>query len=106
MKLMLTTQYRENYGAGDWDGTGACPQYWKNKGGVDYFYTLPNGYPGMEALKALVDELALKVERRNDYVEEYLAYWSVEADDYLTPFEQDQLEYDGEITYRPTEVIL
>ena len=33
---LITTQYRENYGAHDWDGTGTCPQYWKNKGGYDY----------------------------------------------------------------------
>ena len=33
---LITTQYRENYGAHDWDGTGECPQYWKNKGGYDY----------------------------------------------------------------------
>ena len=33
---LITTQYREKYGAHDWDGTGECPQYWKNKGGVDY----------------------------------------------------------------------
>ncbi len=26
-------QYKENYGAHDWDGLGLCPQYWKNKGG-------------------------------------------------------------------------
>ena len=106
MKLMLTTQYRENYGAWDWDGKGACPQYWKNKGGVDYFYTLPDTFNSVEALKTLVDTLALKVEKRNDYVEEYLVDWSVERDDYLTPFEQDQLEYDGVIKYPARDITL
>ena len=33
---IVTTQFRENYGAHDWDGTGECPQYWKNKGGDTY----------------------------------------------------------------------
>lgn len=33
MAKIVTTQYRENYGAHDWDGTGECPQYWKNKFG-------------------------------------------------------------------------
>ena len=33
---IVHTQYRENYGAHDWDGTGECPQYWKNKGGNTY----------------------------------------------------------------------
>jgi hypothetical protein len=36
MKLLITTQVRENYGAHDWDGVGECPQYWKSKGGNDY----------------------------------------------------------------------
>jgi hypothetical protein len=33
MKVIIYTQYRENYGFHDWDGEGECPQYWKNKGG-------------------------------------------------------------------------
>lgn len=36
MKMLFTTQYFENYGAHDWDGTGECPQYWKPKGGSHY----------------------------------------------------------------------
>ena len=43
MKLCITTQYRENYGAHDWDGTGQCDQYWKNKGGEEYFVSLEGG---------------------------------------------------------------
>jgi len=34
MLLVITTQLQENYGAHDWDGQGACPQYWKFKGGL------------------------------------------------------------------------
>lgn len=34
--IIIHTQYRENYGSHDWDGTGECPQYWKNKGGETY----------------------------------------------------------------------
>jgi hypothetical protein len=36
MKIIITTQDRENYGAHTWNGEGQCPQHWKNKGGVDY----------------------------------------------------------------------
>ena len=36
MKLVIVTQYQENYGAHSWDGVGDCPQYWKNKGGETY----------------------------------------------------------------------
>ena len=105
MKLMLTTQYRENYGAHSWDGTGECPQYWKSKGGIDYFFPLPV-FPGIEELKTLVDTLAAKVDRSDDYVQEYLIDWSIESDDYLTPFEKDQLEYEGVVRYSPREITL
>jgi len=40
MKLVIHTQYRENYGSHDWDGKGECPQYWKFKGGSTY--VVPN----------------------------------------------------------------
>ena len=36
MKLVIHTQFKENYGAYDWDGKGECPQYWKFKGGSTY----------------------------------------------------------------------
>lgn len=35
--VVIATQYRENYGAHDWDGRGECPQHWKSKGGDTYF---------------------------------------------------------------------
>lgn len=35
--VVISTQYRENYGAHDWDGRGECPQHWKSKGGDTYF---------------------------------------------------------------------
>ena len=38
MKYVIQTQYRENYGAHDWDGEGKCPQYWKFKGGDTYIF--------------------------------------------------------------------
>ena len=38
MKIVLTTQIMENYGAHSWDGEGRCPQYWKAKGGEVYVF--------------------------------------------------------------------
>ena len=55
MKLMITTQIQENYGAHDWDGTGACPQYWKFKGGNDYSYSLGAYLRNPEVLAELVE---------------------------------------------------
>ena len=40
MKLVIQTQYAENYGAHSWNGEGECPQFWKNKGGSTY--VVPN----------------------------------------------------------------
>tara|TARA_A100001011_G_scaffold306240_2_gene321144 strand:- start:522 stop:1022 length:501 start_codon:yes stop_codon:yes gene_type:complete len=39
MQIVVHTQFSENYGAHDWDGTGECPQYWKQKGGSTYVVT-------------------------------------------------------------------
>ncbi len=40
-------QYSENYGAHDWNGEGACPQYWKAKGSAT---TLVTANVGLEEL--------------------------------------------------------
>jgi len=106
MKLMITTQIQENYGAHDWDGAGECPQYWKFKGGNDYSYSLGSHLRNPEALAELVQALRGQIECDNEGFREYIIGWSVEADDYLTDFEQSQLEYDGEIKYRTTELKL
>jgi hypothetical protein len=106
MKLMITTQIQENYGAHDWDGIGACPQYWKFKGGNDYSYALGSFVRNTEALAELVQALRDQIECDNEGFREYILGWSVESDDYLTDFEQSQLEYDGEIKYRTTELKL
>ena len=41
--IFATGQYRENYGAHDWNGEGACPQYWKSKGGASVLVTADVG---------------------------------------------------------------
>jgi hypothetical protein len=99
MKLMITTQLQENYGAHDWDGEGACPQYWKFKGGQDYSYDLGPAGRSEEAVTELVMALRPQIEEDNDYYRNHIIGWSVEADDYLTEFEQSQLDYEGSITY-------
>ena len=91
--LVIRTQYMENYGAHDWDGTGECPQYWKMKGGSEYKITnVPLNIDYQEVVSMA------NVERDNEYCREYILDWSMEADDYLSWFEKSQLEYDGEIT--------
>ena len=93
MMLVIRTQFMENYGAHDWDGTGECPQYWKMKGGSEYKITnVPLNIDYQEVVSMA------NVERDNEYCREYILDWSMEADDYLSWFEKSQLEYDGKIT--------
>ena len=92
MMLVIRTQYMENYGAHDWDGTGECPQYWKMKGGSEYKITnVPLNIDYQEVVSMA------NVETDNEYCREYVLDWSIESDDYLSWFEKSQLEYDGVI---------
>ena len=90
MMLVIRTQFMENYGAHDWDGTGECPQYWKMKGGSEYKITnVPLNIDYQEVVSMA------NVETDNIGCREYILDWSMEADDYLSWFEKSQLEYDG-----------
>ena len=106
MQLLITTQIQENYGAHDWDGTGACPQYWKFKGGNDYKYDLGSVMRNAEVLAEIVEHFRPQIEENNDYYRNDIIGWEVVADDYLTDFEQSQLEYEGSITYPATRLTL
>ena len=99
MKLYVQTQYFENYGAHDWSGEGACPQYWKPKGGEDYFYQLGDQTPPDDQLDELVQALRDRFEYSNDHARNYMVGYSVVADDFMTDFEKSQLEYEGVVTY-------
>ena len=102
MKLHITTQYMENYGAHDWDGEGECPQRWKFKGGQDYFYPLGNSGRSAEALAELVEYFRKQVEWSDDGSRSYIVGYGIVEDDFLTEFERSQLEYDGVIAYPST----
>jgi hypothetical protein len=92
MKLVIRTQYMENYGAHDWDGKGECPQYWKMKGGSDYMIeNVPLNIDYAEVVSAA------DIEKNNEYCREYILDWSLESDDYMSWFEKSQLEYDGRV---------
>jgi hypothetical protein len=106
MQLLITTQTQENYGAHDWDGEGAVPQYWKFKGGQDYKYDLGAYGRSEEALTELVMALRGQIEEDNDYYRNHIIGWTVVADDYLTDFEKSQLEYEGRIAYPATQLTL
>ena len=100
-KLIISTQYCENY------GTPSDP-YWKMKGGSEYVVEGLDFDADYEWADAKVDQILNKVrdqvEIANGFCEEYILGWSIEPDDYLTDFERAQLEYDGKIEF-PTKVL-
>jgi hypothetical protein len=93
MKLLIQTQVYENYG-----------YRWKAKGGNDYSYALGPAGRGTEALAEIVEYFRPKIECDNEHFREHIISFEVVADDFLTEFEQSQLEYDGRIAY-PTTVL-
>ena len=101
MKLLISTQVYENYGAHDWEGAGPCPQYWKAKGGSDYVVKKFKG----DATTAVMI-LRSQIECDNEHIRETIIDFRVVADDYLTEFERSQLEYDGSIAFSPEELVL
>jgi len=88
MKLVIHTQFKENYGAHDWDGTGECPQYWKFKGGETYVMEIedPNVRPNN------IHEIEDLITYKDEGSEEYVLDWSFVdpgekfCDDWETPW--------------------
>jgi hypothetical protein len=101
-KLLITTQVYENYGAHDWDGKNECPQYWKAKGGSDY---VVKKFKDFNKVTETVMALRSQIESDNDHFRETIINFEVVADDYLTEFEKDQLEYEGSIRYPAKELV-
>ncbi len=94
-KLLISTQYHENYGSAD-------EPYWKAKGGSDYVVKKFKG--GMADATLAIMALRDQIESDNDFVREYIIDFRIVADDYLTEFEKSQLEYEGKITYPAKEL--
>ena len=101
-KLLITTQVYENYA---WRedgslGTGA-DAYWKAKGGSDYVI---RGVDECDMVDIIVDRVRGQIEQNNDAFREHIINFEVVADNYLTEFEQDQLEYMGKIRFPVQEL--
>jgi hypothetical protein len=102
MKLLISTQYMENYGAHTWDGTGECPQYWKAKGGNDY--AVSNYTGGESGISETLDRVRGKIESDDNYCREWIIAAEIVEDGYLTEYERSQIDYEGRIVY-PTQVL-
>ena len=97
----FTTQVYENYGAHDWDGVGECPQYWKAKGGNDY---VVKKFKDLNKVTETVMALRGQIECDDRFYRETIINFEVVANDYLTEFEQSQLDYEGSIRYPAKEL--
>jgi len=103
MKLLITTQVYENYA---WNedgsiGTGEAA-YWKAKGGDEYVVT---GIWDEEEAVTAVMVLRKDIEKNTDYYREQVIDWQLLDNEDLTPFEQDQMEYEGKITFPAKELV-
>ena len=103
-KLLISTQVYENYGAHDWDGQGECPQYWKAKGGNEY--VIKNFKGNDRNATELTMVASAQIEQDDQYFREHIIDFRIVADDYLTEFERDQLEYEGIIRFPAKEIEL
>jgi hypothetical protein len=104
MRILIETQYSENYAAPDWDGVSEFPYYWKQKGGESYFLPVPEAFP-LADVSRLVDDVRSQVEWANNYSQSYIVSWEVVPDDYVTEDEKMQLEWEGRISF-PTKVLV
>lgn len=102
MKLVIYTQVYENYA---WNEDGSIGKgdaaYWKAKGGDEYVIKNWKGKDVTAAVMAVRDQ----IERADDYITETVIDWNIVADDYLTEYEKNQLEFDGKITYPAKELV-
>lgn len=94
-KLVIETQYRENYGAHDWDGKGECPQYWKSKGGSTY--VVNNFSNNFMDCQDVVAKLTKLIAYKNEASEEYILDWEIVdqskkvCEDWESPIEISQI---------------
>ena len=80
MKLVIYTQFRENYGAHDWDGEGECPQRWKYKGGDTYVVRNITELQRQRIQREGIPVLTALIEYSNPAAEEYVREYDVVAD--------------------------
>lgn len=90
MAKIVQTQYRENYGAHDWDGTGVCPQHWKNKFGSTYV-VIGEGSDFDSVVNYVINH-------KSDYSEEYIISSKDVSDEYV-----ENVAKESSIDFEPWE---
>lgn len=102
-KLLIQTQVFENYAWREDGSLGVGAEaYWKPKGGSDY--VVKNIDPNRAS--DIVNAVSGQIEQDNEAFREHIISWEVVADDFLTEFEQSQLDYEGRIVYPVQELVV
>ena len=90
MMLVIDTQDRENYAAHQ-GFTGEY--YWKMKGGQSYkVINIPQGADPTKIVETFRSDIE---DLDNDYYRSEIIGYSLHPDDWMSPFERSQLEYEG-----------
>ena len=102
MKVFVFTQVYENYAWRE-DGTigTGTEAYWKAKGGNEYVIT---GIWDEEEATVAVMAMRDQIETANDYMTETIIDFQLADNEDLTPFEKDQLQYEGRIVFPAKEL--
>jgi len=88
--LVIDTQDRENYAAHQ-GFTGEY--YWKMKGGQSYkVINIPQGADPAKIVETFRSDIE---DLDNDYYRSEIIGYSLQPDDWMSPFERSQLEYEG-----------
>ena len=83
MKLVINTQYRENYAAHNEDFVeGVSQDYWKFKGGTTFIVEGLTSVMINKIAQNGIPELTKLVSYSNSASEEYIIDWSIEEDDH------------------------
>ena len=102
-KIYIQTQNYENYAWVDGELLTGKDAYWKAKGGSDYFVPVPGFRANSEFadknLRMIVDSVRDQIEYANDAFTSTIIGYELVADDYMTEFEQAQLDYEGVIRH-------
>ena len=94
IRVVFQTQFRENYGAHDWDGQGEFPQRWKSKGGSTF---IVSASAAEVADSQWWDMVTKCISHSSEYSAEYVISESVvDAIDFV---ESDHVEEWEEPTY-------
>lgn len=97
-RIVFQTQYRENYGAHYWNGKGACPQYWKNKGGQEYCVEINLSdfcQDTASKLREIVQKVCSKVNYSDNFNEEWVIDWNILSGGEMSYEEKDCIQYGG-----------